>query len=122
MQIARRLATELDAQPGFRPVLIRDTDTFVSLRERTERARAASADFFISIHADAFANSSARGATVYVLSQKGASDEAGRPCSPVPARCRRLTHAVSEDQNARWSVLAGRSSARGQSGCRTHNA
>jgi len=78
MQIARRLARELDAQPGFRPLLIRDTDTFVSLRDRTQRARTAAADFFISIHADAFSDSRARGATVYVLSEKGASDEAGR--------------------------------------------
>lgn len=78
MQIARRLARELDAQPGFRPLLIRDTDTFVSLRDRTQRARAASADFFISIHADAFSDSRASGATVYVLSEKGATDEAGR--------------------------------------------
>ena len=78
MQIARRVATEIEAQPGFTPLLIRSNDTFVSLRERTQRARAAAADFFISIHADAFSDSSARGATVYVLSEKGASDEAGR--------------------------------------------
>jgi N-acetylmuramoyl-L-alanine amidase len=78
MQVARRLAGEIQAQPGFRPLLIRNSDTFVSLRERTQRARDASADFFISIHADSFSDSSARGATVYVLSQKGASDEAGR--------------------------------------------
>lgn len=78
MEIARRLATEIDAQPGFTPLLIRDRDTFVSLRERTQRARDAEADFFVSVHADAFADSRARGATVYVLSEKGASDEAGR--------------------------------------------
>ncbi|MGD8324244.1 MAG: N-acetylmuramoyl-L-alanine amidase [Gammaproteobacteria bacterium] len=78
MRIARLLANEIEAQPGFSPLLIRDSDTFVSLRERTQRARNAEADFFVSIHADAFANSSARGATVYVLSEKGATDEAGR--------------------------------------------
>lgn len=78
MQIARRLARELEAQPGFRPMLVRDSDTFISLRERTRRARGAAADFFISIHADAFSDSRARGATVYVLSEKGATDEAGR--------------------------------------------
>jgi N-acetylmuramoyl-L-alanine amidase len=78
MQIARRLAQEIDAQPGFSPMLIRSDDSFVSLRERTERARSAQADFLISIHADAFSDSRARGATVYVLSDKGASDEAGR--------------------------------------------
>lgn len=78
MQIARRMMTELEAQPGFRPVLVRSSDSFISLRERTEIARRAQADFFVSIHADAYSSTAARGATVYVLSQKGASDEAGR--------------------------------------------
>lgn len=78
MQIARRLASVIDNQPGFTSLLIRDSDSFVSLRERTQRARDAHADFFVSIHADAFRDVRARGATVYVLSQKGASDEAGR--------------------------------------------
>ncbi|NIM69616.1 MAG: N-acetylmuramoyl-L-alanine amidase, partial [Xanthomonadales bacterium] len=48
------------------------------LRARMERARRERADLFVSIHADAFRTSQARGATVYVLSQKGASDEASR--------------------------------------------
>lgn len=78
MQIARRLETELKTYPGFRPVLVRSNDTFLSLRERTTRAREAEADLFVSIHADAYSDSRARGATVYVLSEKGASDEAGR--------------------------------------------
>jgi N-acetylmuramoyl-L-alanine amidase len=78
MQIARRMVTELEAQPGFAPVLVRTADSFISLRERTEIARRAQADFFVSIHADAYSSAAARGATVYVLSQKGASDEAGR--------------------------------------------
>jgi N-acetylmuramoyl-L-alanine amidase len=78
MQIAQRLAQELEAQPGFKPLLVRSSDAFVSLRERTEIARRAEADFFVSIHADAYRNTTARGATVYVLSPKGASDEAGR--------------------------------------------
>ncbi len=76
MQIARRLAKELEEQPGFEPLLIRDSDRFISLRGRTEAARKAQADFFVSIHADAFRNELARGATVYALSQKGATDEA----------------------------------------------
>lgn len=78
MQIARRMMTELEAQPGFKPILVRTSDSFISLRERTEIARRAQADFFVSIHADAYSGTAARGATVYVLSQKGASDEAGR--------------------------------------------
>jgi N-acetylmuramoyl-L-alanine amidase len=76
MQIARRLADVLDDQPGFRPMLVRDNDRFIPLRERTRIARAAEADLFISIHADSYRNAMARGATVYVVSEKGASDEA----------------------------------------------
>ena len=60
------------------PVLIRDGDYFVSLRERREAARAAQADLFVSIHADAFRNGRASGATVYMLSEKGATDEAAQ--------------------------------------------
>lgn len=74
--IARRLAEEIDAQPGMRAVLTRSGDYFVTHRKRMEIAHAASADFFISIHADAYRDSSAKGSTVYVLSEKGATDEA----------------------------------------------
>lgn len=78
LEVARRLADEIHRQRGMEPLLIRDGDYFVSLRERSERARDAQSDLFVSIHADAFRNGAARGATVYVLSQKGASDEAAR--------------------------------------------
>ena len=78
LEVARRLADEVHRQRGMEPLLIRDGDYFVSLRQRSERARDAQADLFVSIHADAFRNGAARGATVYVLSEKGASDEAAR--------------------------------------------
>ncbi len=74
--IARSLSSEVEAQPGMKPILIRDGDYYLPLRSRIERAREASADLFVSIHADAFRDSSVRGATVYVLSEKGATDEA----------------------------------------------
>jgi N-acetylmuramoyl-L-alanine amidase len=74
--IARRLAQEIDAQPGMRSVLVRSGDYFVPHRQRMEIAHNAQADFFMSIHADSYHDSSAAGATVYVLSEKGASDEA----------------------------------------------
>ena len=77
LAIARELSAEINAQPGMRAVLVRDGDYFVSHRKRMEVAHSAHADFFISIHADSYRDSSAKGATVYVLSQKGASDEAG---------------------------------------------
>lgn len=76
LAIARKLAKEIDAQPGMRAVLVRDGDYYVSHRKRMDIAHAASADFFISIHADSYRDPNAKGATVYVLSQKGASDEA----------------------------------------------
>lgn len=76
LAIARKLSSEINAQPGMRAVLVRDGDYFVSHRKRMEIAHEAHADFFISIHADSYRDSSAKGATVYVLSQKGASDEA----------------------------------------------
>jgi N-acetylmuramoyl-L-alanine amidase len=74
--IARRVADELNAQPGMHAVLVRSGDYFVPLRKRIEIAHAAQADFFMSIHADAYRDSSATGATVYVLNEKGATDEA----------------------------------------------
>jgi N-acetylmuramoyl-L-alanine amidase len=76
LAIARRLAAEVDARPGMRSVLIRNGDYFVSHRKRMEIAHEARADFFISIHADSYRDSAAKGATVYVLSDKGATDEA----------------------------------------------
>jgi N-acetylmuramoyl-L-alanine amidase len=76
LAISRRLAAEVDAQAGMRAVLVRDGDYFVSHRKRMEIAHEARADFFVSIHADSYRDVDAKGATVYVLSEKGASDEA----------------------------------------------
>ncbi len=76
--IARRLHRLLKKEPGIRPVLIRDGDYYISLRERIEKARRHKADLFVSIHADAFHNRRVKGSSVYVLSPKGASDEAAR--------------------------------------------
>ncbi|HEX6995156.1 MAG TPA: N-acetylmuramoyl-L-alanine amidase [Gammaproteobacteria bacterium] len=78
LAIARRLASELDRQPGVRALLTRDGDYYVGLDRRREIAREAQADLFISIHADSYRDPNARGATVYVLSEKGASDEVAR--------------------------------------------
>jgi len=75
LAIARRLADEINTATGMRAVLTRGGDYFVPLRKRTELAHQAQADFFMSIHADAYRDRDAKGATVYVLSDKGASDE-----------------------------------------------
>lgn len=78
LQIARELAKKVNAEPGMRAVLIRDGDYFLELSDRREKARRAGADMFISIHADAFGDPRAKGASVYVVSERGASSEAAR--------------------------------------------
>jgi len=78
LDIARQIAALISQEAGMRAVLVRDGDYFVSLRERMSRARREKADLFLSIHADAFNNANARGSSVYVLSDRGASDEASR--------------------------------------------
>lgn len=78
LAIARALAARVDREPGMRAVLTRDGDYFIALSERLERARKAHADFFVSIHADSVRDPQISGASVYVLSERGASSEAAR--------------------------------------------
>lgn len=78
LKISRRLAEIIDADPFMRAFLTRSDDRFINLRDRMEGARQARADLFVSIHADSFHDRRVRGATVYVLSSKGATDEAAR--------------------------------------------
>jgi len=78
LAVARELARQVNATPGLRAFLTRDTDVFIPLPMRAQRARAARADIFISIHADAAENRSATGSSVYVLSTKGASSQRAR--------------------------------------------
>ena len=78
LAIARRLERLIRAEPGMRPVLTRSGDYYVGLRKRTQLARRHRADFFVSIHADAITDARARGSSVFVLSERGASSEAAR--------------------------------------------
>ncbi len=78
LAIARALAQQVNAEPGMRAVLTRDGDYFVPLRDRMRRARAQQADLFVSIHADSIRDRSIDGSSVYILSQRGATDEASR--------------------------------------------
>ena len=73
LQIARRLEAQLAKIPGYKPMLVRTGDYYVSLKNRRDRARNLEADLFISIHADAFREKSAYGASVYALSKRGAT-------------------------------------------------
>ncbi|MCA1714941.1 MAG: N-acetylmuramoyl-L-alanine amidase, partial [Gammaproteobacteria bacterium] len=78
LKIARELARQVNATPGLKAYLTRDTDVFIPLAQRYQKARAAKADLFVSIHADAFTNPEASGSSVFVLSQRGASSQAAR--------------------------------------------
>jgi len=78
LSIARRLKAKIDADPLMRSMLTRDGDFFVPLQQRVTKARAVQADLFVSIHADAFVKPHARGSSVFVLSDKGASSTAAR--------------------------------------------
>ncbi|PPV06372.1 N-acetylmuramoyl-L-alanine amidase [Xanthomonas bromi] len=78
LAVGRELARQINATPGMKAFLTRDTDVFIPLPMRAQKARAAKADIFISIHADAAENRSATGSSVYVLSTKGASSQRAR--------------------------------------------
>lgn len=78
LAIAKRLEALVKKEDGMRPLMIRDGDYFIKLGNRKEKAREHKADFFISIHADAFPDRRAKGASVYALSQRGATNEAAK--------------------------------------------
>lgn len=78
LSIARRLKKLIDGQPNMRAYLTRDNDYFVPLGVRVQKARRVKADLFISIHADAWIKPSARGSSVFALSQNGATSSAAR--------------------------------------------
>ncbi|WP_447594347.1 N-acetylmuramoyl-L-alanine amidase [Aquipseudomonas campi] len=78
LAIARELQRQINAEKGFRGELVRTGDYFIPLRKRTEIARKKGADLFISIHADAAPRSSAFGASVFALSERGATSETAR--------------------------------------------
>ncbi|MBK8767326.1 MAG: N-acetylmuramoyl-L-alanine amidase [Burkholderiaceae bacterium] len=78
LAIAQRLRARLNQEPNMRAFLTRDADFFVPLAVRVQKARSVQADLFVSIHADAFVRPDARGASVFVLSEGGASSSAAR--------------------------------------------
>ena len=78
LAVAKRLKAKIDAEPNMRAVLTRDTDFFVPLHMRVQKARRIQSDLFVSIHADAFTRPDANGSSVFVLSESGASSSAAR--------------------------------------------
>ena len=78
LAVAKRLKAKIDAEPNMRAVLTRDTDFFVPLQMRVQKARRIQSDLFVSIHADAFTRPDANGSSVFALSESGASSSAAR--------------------------------------------
>ncbi|MCW4149345.1 N-acetylmuramoyl-L-alanine amidase [Halomonas sp. 18H] len=78
LEMAKRMARLINATQGFKAVLIRDGDYYVGLRQRTRIAREQKADFFVSLHADAFNSPRPHGSSVFALSQSGATSETAK--------------------------------------------
>ncbi len=78
LSIAKKLKKRLESKAGIKVFLTREHDYFLSLRKRIKRARQVKADIFVSIHADAWIKPEAKGASVFILSDKGASSETAR--------------------------------------------
>ncbi len=78
LRIGQLLRERVNAEPGMRAYMVREADYFVPLAQRVAKARRVQADLFVSIHADAFVEARARGASVYVLSERGATSSAAR--------------------------------------------
>ncbi len=78
LAVSRELEKLINAQPGYKAILTRDGDYYLAHKVRRDRAREKRADLFISIHADAFTNPKAKGASVFALSNRGATSETAR--------------------------------------------
>lgn len=78
LAVAREIARQINASRGYKAVLIRERDVFIPLQDRYRIAREAQADLFVSVHADAAPRATAAGSSVYVLSTRGATNEATR--------------------------------------------
>lgn len=78
LEIAKRIKAKIEQQPNMRVMLTRDADFFVPLPMRVQKARKVQADLFVSIHADGFIEPTARGSSVFALSEKGATSTAAR--------------------------------------------
>jgi N-acetylmuramoyl-L-alanine amidase len=78
LSIAKKLKALIDEEPRMRAALTRDDDYFVPLAVRVQKARRVQADLFISIHADAVSTPTARGSSVFALSEHGATSAAAR--------------------------------------------
>ena len=78
LAIVHRLKRLIDGEKNMRCIMTRDGDYFIPLHHRVLKARQVQADLFVSVHADAFIKPTARGSSVFVLSEHGASSSAAR--------------------------------------------
>ncbi|PIE43620.1 MAG: N-acetylmuramoyl-L-alanine amidase [Gammaproteobacteria bacterium] len=107
LKISRELRALISSQPGYRAVLTRDGDYYVGLRNRTRLARKGNADILVSVHADAFKDARATGASVYALSGKGATSETARWLAAIENRADLIGGVGSVSLDDKDSVLAG---------------
>ena len=106
-QIAKRIEKLFDSNPNFQGELVRSGDYYLAHRKRSQLAREKHADFFISIHADAFTDPQAHGASVYALSTKGATSEAARYLASKENRADLIGGASNLSLDNKDDVLAG---------------
>jgi N-acetylmuramoyl-L-alanine amidase len=107
LEISRKLKKLADAEPGFRGVLVRTGDYYIPLRKRASIARKKRADILISIHADAFKQASAHGASVYALSRRGATSETARYLAQRENRADLIGGVGTVSLNDKDAMLAG---------------
>lgn len=105
LALAKKLKRYIDAQPGMRAVLTRNSDIFIPLHKRVEIAHRKDADIFISIHADSYPSKKVRGGSVYVLSTKGASSVMARLLAKSEnASLKGLTLLSEKDQDVAFAL------------------
>lgn len=107
LQIAKELQRQINREKGFRAELTRTGDYFIPLRKRTEIARKKGADLFISIHADAAPSRAAFGASVFALSDRGATSETARWLADTENRSDLIGGAGNVSLDDKDRMLAG---------------
>ena len=100
LSVARELSKKLRRRKGFKPLLIRDADRYLTLQERVRLARNNQADFLVSIHADAFPDRSASGSSVFALSTKGASSRAAEVLAKTENQADKLIGEISVSESS----------------------
>lgn len=107
LQISKRLEKLFDNDPNYNGILVRKGDYYLAHRKRTQIARDNKADFFVSIHADAFTDPRANGASVYALSNQGATSEAARYLAKKQNNADLIGGATALNIGSKDKMLAG---------------